>query len=716
MKTALSFAIMFAGVAGFSVLISGCAHKVPAKVEKVRVPVAKAPIQELSKSVEIAKYVALPPATFEMGSPVSEVERWEDEIIHSVTLTQGFQIQDAVVTQAQWLAVMGFNPSKFKEKAHCPKEFDERFGGFCPNHPVDGISWFDAEELIQKMNARGDGFTYRMPTEAEWEYAARAGSKSAFHFGNDLRKLDSYGWHEGNSGQQTHEVRTKKPNAFGLYDVHGNVFEWVQDWYDPYVEGPIQDPKGPASGTSRIIRGGTYGLNGYAARSANRGMADPDVRSIGVGVRLVRVPGGIKRETSVPAALERLREADKVTSKTPALEFSREGDHILLHSGEMKTRIPFGQFKAHLEVALLVPGDYRPEIRKQFDEHKRGVREGSREAGRSLSQLRSLITHYTKQISDKQVAKDLVERIAVLETRLSKPADLPVVIHEINVLVAEVVGRVFEKADFKARLTYKDNGRPEFAVLRSYLKRPGIASEFVAVAPGKFQMGSDTKDRVRDANEVPHEVQITDSFEIQKTELTQLQWYFVMGYNPSEFSRRENCPAGHLVLNGVELCADHPVEMISWFDAQAFIRRLNDSRDGFIYRMPTEAEWEYAARAGTSTVFNFGNDVTALGEHAWFYGNAGDQTRPVGLKAGSPNGLYDIYGNVWEWTQDWYAEYPTGVTIEPKGPRGGKFRSIRSGSWFTLPKNLRSANRGNADPTSRASIIGMRLVRTPAVH
>jgi len=200
-------------------------------------------------------------------------------------------------------------------------------------------------------------------------------------------------------------------------------------------------------------------------------------------------------------------------------------------------------------------------------------------------------------------------------------------------------------------------------------------------------MGSDTKDRVRDANEVPHEVQITDSFEIQKTELTQLQWYFVMGYNPSEFSRRENCPAGHLVLNGVELCADHPVEMISWFDAQAFIRRLNDSRDGFIYRMPTEAEWEFAARGGLEGAeFAWGDELTPGGRHmanTWQGAFPHENTREDGYARTSPvrtypangYGLYDMIGNVWEWTTDWYSsKHPADAAkacCVPENPRGG---------------------------------------------
>lgn len=700
MKTAF----LIGSVLSFSAMVAGCAHKPPVKSEKARVPVAQAPIQELASSLSSANYVSLPPATFEMGSPVSEIERWEDEVVHSVTLTEGFQILDTAVTQAQWMAVMGFNPSKFKEKANCPKEFDERFGGFCPNHPVDGISWFDAEELVQKMNERVDGFVYRLPTEAEWEYAARAGSRTAFHFGNDIRQLDRFGWHEGNSGQQTHAVRGKKPNHFGLFDIHGNVFEWVQDWYDPYPEGAVQNPKGPATGTSRIIRGGTYGLSGFAARSSNRGMADPDVRSIGVGVRLVRSQG----------MLGRLRDEDQVTSKSPPLEFSRDGDRIRLRRGDRQTHIPFEQFKTHLEVALLVPADYRPEIRKQFDTYKHGAREGSKETGRTLVSLRTLLANYGGQIADKNLLKDLKAQISKIEKALGKPEDLPVLIHQTNELVTKVANNVFEKPSFTAKLSYKDSTRPEYPILLSYLKTPGVAAEFIRVHPGEFEMGSDPKEPVRDANEVQHQVRITKDFEIQKTELTQMQWYLVMGYNPSEFRRKENCPEGHVILNGVELCAAHPVEMISWFDAQAFIRRLNDSGDGFRYRMPTEAEWEFAVRAGTSTTFNFGNDMGPLPEHAWFYGNCGDQTRPTGLKRAAVNGLFDMYGNVWEWTQDWYADYPKGETADPRGASSGKFRSIRGGSWFSLPKNLRSANRGNADPMSRASIIGMRLVRTPA--
>lgn len=678
-----------------SSLAFGCAHRPAVRTEKVRPSIAQRPILELSKFVESAKFVELPAATFEIGSPVSEKERWEDEVIHPVTLTQAFQIQETVVTQSQWLAVMGFNPSKFKERVHCPKTFVEAYGGYCPQHPVDGVSWFDAQEFIQKMNERKDGFEYRLPTEAEWEYAARAGSKTAFYFGDDIRKLDAFAWHETNSGAQTHDVRTRKPNAFGLYDIHGNVFEWTSDWYDPYPEGAVQDPKGPPSGVSRVIRGGSYGLSGYAARSANRGMADPDVRSIGVGFRLVRTP---------------------TLKATEDLELFRDGENVVIQMGESQARVALWKVKAHLQAALFAPSDYRPEIRKQFDTYKRGGGNEIKDLIFALQQVREFLQDYREQFADHKVYQGFQRRLSIIEKSMRSVAERSANIHQTNEIVVELVDSIFDNPKLRAKFSIGDLTKPELPVLRSFLRRPQIATEFITVHPGPFRMGSELSEPSRDENEVLHDVRLTAGFEIQKTETTQLQWFLVMGFNPSEFRELEHCRDAHEVREGVELCSQHPVEMVSWTDVQNFIDRLNEGADGYRYRLPTEAEWEFAQRAGTQTVYSFGNETDRLGEYGWFYHNAGDQTRAVALKKPNPFGLYDMMGSVWEWTADWYAPYPARSVTGPLGPRVGTKRSIRGGSWFSLPKNLRSANRGNSPPESRTSIIGFRLLRTKIDH
>lgn len=213
---------------------------------------------------------------------------WEKPI-HKVTISEGFFMGQTEVTQAQWRAVMGNNPSKFKNCASCP---------------VEKVSWNDAQSFIAKLNAQNDGYKYRLPSEAEWEYAARAGTT-----GDYAGDLDSMAWYYNNSGNQilsgewnedkldsnnnrTHPVGTKQANAWGLYDMHGNVWEWCQDWYSDiyYASSPSVNPTGASTGSKRVTRGGgwTVNANGYALGSADRSSNSPSYRFSNLGFRVVR--------------------------------------------------------------------------------------------------------------------------------------------------------------------------------------------------------------------------------------------------------------------------------------------------------------------------------------------------------------------------------------------------------------------------------------------
>jgi len=177
------------------------------------------------------------------------------------------------VTQEQYQRVMGSNPSNFKGA----------------NLPVEEVSWNDAQEFCRKLSQQ-EGKAYRLPTEAEWEYACRAGSGTRFHFGDDESQLGEYAWYENNSESQTHPVGTKRPNAFGLFDMHGSVWEWCSDGYDEsyYKNSPVDDPQGPSAGDVRVLRGGSwYGWPGDS-RSALRLRGTPDGRISSVGFRVAR--------------------------------------------------------------------------------------------------------------------------------------------------------------------------------------------------------------------------------------------------------------------------------------------------------------------------------------------------------------------------------------------------------------------------------------------
>ncbi len=217
-----------------------------------------------------------PAGTFTMGSPEGEVDRDEDEVQHEVTLGRGFWLGRYEVTQAQWERVMGDNPSEFQGASR----------------PVEMVSWDDAQDFIAELNASlvFSDAEYRLPTEAEWEYACRSGHAERFYWGNDADEsdIDDYAWYGGNSGDQSHFVGGKLPNNWGLRDMSGNVDEWCQDSYSAYPAGPVTDPQGPEDGHNRVLRGGTWWAGSDACRSANRNYNDPTSQFDDYGFRLLR--------------------------------------------------------------------------------------------------------------------------------------------------------------------------------------------------------------------------------------------------------------------------------------------------------------------------------------------------------------------------------------------------------------------------------------------
>ena len=234
---------------------------------------AQAVAEKIMQIKQSMKFVWIAPDTFMMGSPSSESGRDTDEDQHQVTFTKGFEMQTTEVTQAQWEAVMGNNPSYFKGA----------------NRPVEQVSWNDAQEFIKKLNGQNDGYTYRLPTEAEWEYAARAGAQTRYSFGDSDSLLSEYAWYRVTSVSGTHAVATKKPNAWGLHDMHGSVLEWTQDyWTTSLGSSSVTDPKGPSSGDCRVFRGGSWFFGASGLRSANRFNLDPGISSNDLGLRLSR--------------------------------------------------------------------------------------------------------------------------------------------------------------------------------------------------------------------------------------------------------------------------------------------------------------------------------------------------------------------------------------------------------------------------------------------
>ena len=229
---------------------------------------------------------------------------------------------------------------------------------------------------------------------------------------------------------------------------------------------------------------------------------------------------------------------------------------------------------------------------------------------------------------------------------------------------------------------------------------PGLNLDMMAIPAGTFVMGSPNDEEGRDDGEGPRTtVTITKPFWLGKTEVTQSQWKAVMGNNPSRFKGD-----------------DLPVEQVSWNDAVAFCEKLNEVArdtlpDGYHYTLPTEAQWEYACRAGTTTRFYYGDDDNQLGNYAWYHDNKSLKTQPVGEKLPNGWGLYDIHGNVWEWCLDWYDKdyYRVSPEINPEGPQGPlKMKVLRGGSWVNSIEGVKVVNRARNLPHIKNEIYGFR--------
>ncbi len=269
--------------------------------------------KEITNSLGM-KFLYIQPGQFMMGSPKNEHGRSNNQILHEVTLTKGFLMQTTQVTVGQWRkfaeeykteaeirdGAYGMSGKEWKKS----KDFYWDNPGFKQNddYPVTCVTWNDTQAFIIWLNEKESMNKYRLPTEAEWEYSARAGTTTAYCFGKEQRRLGQYAWYCRNSGNNTHPVGKLLPNAWGLYDMHGNVWEWCQDWYSAYPSHSVKDPKGPDKGSYRLLLGGAWESSPFkfgwdivnwlyvdqSCRSAYRNYNDPAYRSSNVGFRILR--------------------------------------------------------------------------------------------------------------------------------------------------------------------------------------------------------------------------------------------------------------------------------------------------------------------------------------------------------------------------------------------------------------------------------------------
>jgi formylglycine-generating enzyme required for sulfatase activity len=497
------------------------------------------------------KFVWIPPGTFQMGSNDGEDD---EKPIHTVTISNAFYMGIYEVTQEQYQAVMGTNPSKFNGS----------------NLPVEMVSWDDAVEFSKKLSQK-EGKTYRLPTEAEWEYACRAGTTTKFSFGDDESQLGDYAWYKQNSGSKTHSVGTLKPNAWGLYDMHGNVWEWCLDFYakDWYSKGPAENPLNESHGdkNSRVIRGGGWLYDSsILCRVSDRIGDHPYDRNVLSGFRIV------------------------LDSNSEEPQSNKDSGKVGISGVEPSSMDPV------------------PSPQNKPSSH--------------------LLTTNVKPLP-------------------SSPQQ----------------GTEWENS---------------------------IGMKLVWIPPGTFQKGSTD----RDDQKPIHTVTITKGFYMGVYEVTQEQYQQVMGNNPSQFKGNDNLP----------------IETVTWDEAVEFCKKLSELEKGKTYRLPTEAEWEYACRAGTTTKFSYGDDESQLGDYAWYKQNSGDKTHSVGEKKPNAWGLYDMHGNVWEWCHDWYGSYTSDSQSNPIGPTSGEYRVFRGGCWYSISSVCRVSYRGHFYPLFRHIFLGFRIV------
>jgi formylglycine-generating enzyme required for sulfatase activity len=709
--------------------------------------------------------VWIAPGSFTLGSPDTEAgHEWDEGPEMHVTIGHGFFMGAEEVTQAAYEMVMGANPSYY--------------AGF-PNRSVEQVSWTDAVAFCDGLTAleRAAGrlpknYAYRLPTEAEWEYAARAGSSARFSFGDDpgYALLGDYGWCD--VGAPPRGVGGKLPNAWGLYDMYGNVAEWCSDWYDWYPGGVATDPKGPATGDQRVIRGGSYLDTGSYCRSAFRLCGAPVMKYANVGFRYVLAPSG-EAFPPAPMELELIWVGPGAfVMGSPDGEADREADEGPLTRVTISCGYWLGKYEVTREQHAALTGSSppagKPGVSSQpvqnvswadAADYCRRLTFKEQSAGRLPAgyeyrlpteaeweyAARAGTTNRFSFGDDPlyellgEYACFLVAPVAGVGSRQPSPWGF----YDLYGNVAEwcydyygpypggSVTNPFGPMAGTFRVNrgggYDDSGQYCRSAFRGFdleqdaspsvgfrvALAPAVALgnalpiELAWIAPGTFTLGSPNGEADRDFDEGPQtQVTLSRGFWLGKFEVTQAQYQQLMATNPS-------CFVG---------LPSQPVEEVSWDEAVEFCARLTAFESqagrlpaGYAYRLPTEAEWEYAARAGSQTRFNWGDDpgYQQLNAYAWVLTDSGFTTRAVGQKPPNAWGLYDMIGNVAEWCADWYGDYPGGEATDPTGPPTGEDRVIRGGSYIDPGQYCRPAFRLIDWTADRFQNVGFRVALSP---
>ncbi len=675
--------------------------------------------------------VLIPPGSFLMGCSASDAYTCDsnENPTRTVVLTDAFYLGRFEVTQSQWQSRMGSNPS-YHQGTGYPN---------AANRPVEQVSWNTVAGISGFLTGTG----LRLPSEAEWEYAYRAGTSSAFHgFAgsldgtNDDTLIGSIAWWQGNAGNQTQVVGQKASNGFGLHDMAGNVREWVQDyWSYPSSSATAINPAGPSSGDARVIRGGALNLSPHFSRASDRDGNTPDTSRSVWGFRVARTVapqpfvvspnvGPLSGGTLVtitgpnlagasgvtidgaPATSLTIVDSTTVTVLTPAGTVG--GKNVSVTSSIGTLSVTNGYFYA---VAPTI-SSITPNLGPTFG----GT--GITITGTNLSGISAVLIQGVAATS-----------VVALNETTVKAMTPPGSVGSKSVSLSTPGGSASLASAFTytaAWYTILEQSPDPLVVTNPTLRNAIVATgfpwrvrdintqiEMLLIPPGTFNMGcSASMEHACESDENPvHLVTITSPFYLGRYEVTQAQWVSRMGFNPSYFqSASTQVPSGQV--------SSRPVDRVSW----DMIVGPGGYFVGTGLRLPTEGEWEFACRAGTTTAFhgfagNSGgtNDDSLAGNVAWFIPNSNSQTRPVGGKLANGFGLYDMSGNVWEWVSDWFSSnyYQSSPTNNPSGPSTGTSRVQRGGSFNAFSNGIRSSDRLSSPPSFATIDYGFRVARNP---
>ena len=533
-------------------------------------------------------------ATSEQGNDA----RVNEKPTHNVTLST-YYIGETEVTQELWQAVMGSNPSY----------------NIGSRKPVEFVSWNDCQDFVTRLNAL-TGSNFRLPTEAEWEFAARGGNNSRGYKYAGSNTIGDVAWYLNNSNFTTHNVAQKSPNELGLYDMSGNVWEWCQDWYDDYSNTSQTNPIGPSSGAKRVNRGGGWDLGeSYCRVSIRGGITPDDYLYYFLGLRL---------------ALPVVERNNTLTVDKSSMSFDASGGS--------------DSFTITSNTSWTVTSD------------------------------QSWCTVSTSYESGNELITVYVSENASTDSRY-----VTITVKADNITQIISVTQTGATPSNQSTRTFTVNG---------------VSFKMICVEGGTFTMGA-TSEQGSDAfdREKPTHSVTLSSFYIGETEVTQELWQAVMGSNPSSF-------------NG----SQKPVENVCWNDCLSFIAKLN-ALTGEKFRLPTEAEWEFAARGGRNSRGYKYSGSNTIDDVAWYRDNSNSETHNVAQKLPNELGLYDMNGNVDEWCKDWFASYSSSSQSNPTGPGRGYSRVHRGGCWIGEARSCRVSCRYLESIDHKSNLFGLRLAQ-----